>query len=584
MAETLAKETQPETPKTRDGFSHQDDVDLFIDTLEKFERGEISPDEWRAFRLVNGVYGQRQPDVQMLRVKAPLGILTPPQLHALGDVAERWAPKGVGHITTRQNFQFHFIPLKDALLAMQHVANAGLTQREACGNSVRNVTSCAYAGVSAIEPYDVTPYGEAVVRHLLRGKYSSTLPRKFKIAFSGCCGTDCAGGMFHDIGFISQIRDGKRGFRVVAGGGLATRRVAAVELHDFAPVEEILEISEAVVRMFHRLGNRPNRNKARLKWVLEKLGAEAFIAEYRKDREAIAAEGGRTLVLPEQPLATAERNPELLPERPDFAPWRAKNVRPQKQVGYSTVTVRVDQGDISVAQFRTLARLVEQYSGEGELRTTIDQNLVFRFVKHEHVASLHHELVNAGLGLVGPSTVADVVSCPGAISCNLAVTRSPGLATYLSDYIAANPRISEDAEKLSIKISGCPNSCGQHHVSGLGWQGGVRKIAGKSVPVYLLHIGGSIGPQEATFGRLVAKVPARRSPAVLERMVDLYKREKAEGEAPDAFFARLDTKVAKAEIEDLLDINEENATPEDFIDLGEDKEFEVVIGEGECAA
>lgn len=568
----------------RPAFSTQGDVDEFIETLEKFERGEITPEAWRAFRLVNGVYGQRQPDVQMVRVKLPMGLVNPRQLLALADVAERWAPMGVGHITTRQNFQFHFIPLKDALKAMQHVAEAGITQREACGNSVRNVTNCAYAGVAENEPFDSTPYGEAVVRHLLRGKYSSTLPRKFKIAFSGCCGNDCAGGIFHDIGFISVLRDGQPGFRIVAGGGLATRRVAAVELHDFVPVDEILEVSDAVVRMFHRLGVRENRNKARLKWVLLKLGEEGFREEYFKELEAVRAEGRIPLVLSTETPPLRQRCPTLLPEHPDFPLFAAKNILPQKQAGYSTVEVRVELGDLTVEQFRILARLTAEYSEEEELRMTIKQNFVFRFVKNEHLASLHHELVLAGLGLVGPNTVADVLSCPGAMTCNLAVTQSRGLGAYLSEYIAKTPSIVERAEKLSIKISGCPNSCGQHHVAGLGFQGGVRKVAGRSVPVYLLHIGGRIGPSDASFGRLVAKLPARRAPQALERLVDLYVKEKVEGEEPDDFFARLDTKVAKAAIEDLLELNADNAQPEDFIDLGEEKAFEVVIGEGECAA
>src|SRR5438132_1100783 len=278
---------------TRLGFADEKDLDAFVAMLGKFERGEITPDAWKAFRLVNGVYSQRQEgDAMMVRVKIPQGVLTPAQLRALAEVAERWST-GRGHLTTRQNLQLHFVKLADTTEALRVLADAGLTTREACGNSVRNVTTCPYAGASALEPFDPTPYAEAVTRDLLRGPLSSSLPRKFKIAFGGCCGTDCVGASFNDIGFLARVRDGVPGFRVTLGGGLSTLRRAGILAHEFAPASEAVEIAEAVVRVFNQTGDRKHKHKARLKFVVDKLGPDRFLALYRAEREALRAEGGR---------------------------------------------------------------------------------------------------------------------------------------------------------------------------------------------------------------------------------------------------------------------------------------------------
>ena len=277
---------------TRLGFADEKDLDAFVDKLDQFERGELAPDAWKAFRLVNGVYSQRQEgDAMMVRVKIPQGLLTSAQLRVLGEVAQRWST-GRGHITTRQNVQFHFVKLADTADVVAALGNAGLTTREACGNAVRNVTTCPFAGASALEPFDATPYAEAVTRYLLRGPLSASLPRKFKIAFGGCCGTDCVGASFNDIGLLLREVDGKPGFRVTLAGGLSTLRRAGILAHEFAPAEEVLEIAEAVVRVFNRTGNRKRRDKARLKFVVETLGAEKFLSEYWKEREVIRAEGG----------------------------------------------------------------------------------------------------------------------------------------------------------------------------------------------------------------------------------------------------------------------------------------------------
>ncbi|MFL5419371.1 MAG: nitrite/sulfite reductase [Myxococcales bacterium] len=565
------------------GFSSEAEVDRFVDTLEKFESGELGPDAWRAFRLVHGVYGQRQDGPMMVRVKIPEGVLTAPQIVALADVAENWST-GKGHVTTRQNVQFHFVKMDDVEAVLRRLADDGLTTREACGNSVRNITACPYAGVSATEAFDVTPYGEALTRHLLRGPLSSSLPRKFKIALGGCCEMDCVGAGFNDIGLLARVRDGKRGFRVTIGGGLSTVRRQGFVAHEFAPVEEVFDIADAVVRVFNRTGNRKRKDRARLKFVIDNLGQEGFLAEYRKEREAIAAAGGTPLDnLPT--VATIHEKPSRpFLSSPGFGRFLEKNVRAQKQPGLVSVTIRLTLGDITAAQLRVLARLAQDFSGEEQVRTTIDQNLLLRFVRRDSLPALHTLLDRAGLATPGAGTVADVTSCPGAMSCKIAVTASRGVASLVTRELEAAPALAAKAESLSIKVSGCPNGCGQHYVAGIGLQGSVRKIGGRPVPQYHLYVGGGAKAEHVSFGRLAAKVPARRAGQAVARLIELYSAEKKDGEAPDDFFARVPLQRVSTLLADLEDLNEATATADDFIDLGETKAFEVVLQEGECAA
>jgi sulfite reductase (NADPH) hemoprotein beta-component len=564
-------------------FADEADVDAFVAKLAAFESGALSPDAWKQFRLVNGVYSQRQDDFMMVRVKIPQGVLSPRQLHALADVAERYG-NGRGHLTTRQNLQLHFIKLEHTDDAVRTLAEAGLTTREACGNSVRNVTTCPFAGASAWEPFDATPYAESVTRHLLRGPLSSSLPRKFKIAFGGCCGTDCVGASFNDIGFLARVRDGRLGFRVTLGGGLSTLRRAGVVAHEFAPAEDVLEIAEAVVRVFNRTGDRKNRPKARLKFVVAALGPDAFLAEYHKEREALRAEGGRILKsLPAGP-ERAPRTPRPRTERPGLGEFVRTNVRPQRQPEYVAVTVRAVLGDLSAVQIRALAALADEFSEEREARTTIDQNLVLRYVRRAQLSWLHAALDEAGLAFPGARTVGDVTSCPGASSCRLAVTASRGMASELTRALDERREMAARGEGLSIKISGCPNGCGQHYVAGIGLQGSVRKVSGRALPQYHLYVGGGFGVEQASFGRLVARIPARRVPQAVERLIDLYTRERAANESPEQFLQRAPEAQLVALLADLQKLEPADARDEDFIDLGEQKAFAVQTTEGECAS
>jgi sulfite reductase (NADPH) hemoprotein beta-component len=569
------------TPVGRLGFARHEDVDLFVDKLDAFERGELTADEWRGFRLLNGVYGQRQDGVMMLRAKLPAGIATPAQLEALADVADRYAG-GKGHVTTRQNVQFHFVPQGDVEDALRRLADSGITTKEACGHSVRNWTCCPFAGVARDEAFDPTPYVEALARHLLRGPYSSTLPRKLKPSLGGCCGTDCSQAFINDLGFLARTRGHERGFQLLAGGGLSTLRRSAITVEEFVPADQILEAADAVIRVFHRIGNRHNKAKARLKWAIDKIGAPAFLAEYRVEREAIRAAGGVPLVLPRQPEPVVRRVPlaQVATPEPGYLAWAADGVRPQKQAGFSSIVIRLVLGDITSAQLRALATVATAY-GEGEVRLTNEQNIVLRWVPNARLPALHRELARVGLAHAGANTLADVTSCPGASSCKLAVTASRGLAGILTELLDRRPDLVTAARGLDIKVSGCPHGCGQHYIAGIGFQGGMRKVAGRPAPQYLVYVGGGIGADRAEFGRLVGKVPARRAAATLERLLDVYI---AGGGTSHAFWATVSIETLRDRIADLAVLDDAAATELDFVDLGETRAFEVQSGEGECAS
>jgi sulfite reductase beta subunit-like hemoprotein len=604
--------------RVRESFARTHDIDEFVATLERYERGELTADQWRVFRLVRGTYGQRQTgDVQMLRVKIPQGILTAAQLDVLADIGERYS-RGFGHITTRQNIQFHFVKLHDAEAAMRLLADAGITTREACGNSVRNITCCQYAGVSADEVFDVTPYAEAMTRYFLRHPLSSSLPRKFKIAWEGCR-DDHAQTSIHDLGFRAVIRgDGasaERGFQVRVGGGTSIMCKSAQVLYEFLPATDILNVAEAVLRVFHRLGDYKHKQANRMKFMMKSLGWERWHAEYERALAAFVAEGGAqlpfdpmhppaeeapswdappapsTLETTARAVASKVVGPGIVPEvRPmlpmmngEYAGWLKTNVRLQKQRGYRTVTATVTLGDLTSEQMRVLGTLALSYS-DGTVRVTADQNLVFRWVREADVPALYRQLCAAGLGLAGANTIADVTSCPGAESCRLAVTQSRGLGKYLGDFLRSRPDLAALAPDVDIKISGCPNGCGRHHVAGIGFQGSVRKVGAKPVPQYFVMVGGAVDDDGASFGRVAAKVPARRMLDVVERLLRLYESDRKSGETATAFFKRVDLLRARQVLLDLERITPQDARPEDFVDLAEVSEFNPEVMDGECSA
>ena len=599
--------------RARLSFASEADIDEFAGVLGQFERGEISSEQWRVFRLVRGTYGQRQADdAQMIRVKIPQGALSAEQLLALADVAEQYS-RGFGHITTRQNVQLHFVKLHDVEPAMRRLAEAGLTTREACGNSVRNITACQFAGVAPDEAFDVTPYAEALTRFLLRHPLSSSLPRKFKIAFEGCAG-DHIKLTINDIGWRARVQHGVRGFRVHIGGGTSTMTTAATVLFEFLPATEMLNVAEAIIRVFHARGDYQHKQRNRMKFLIKSMGWDGFRAAFDEALAAICAEGGQPLKfdtepaeseaapdwvrLPAPSIAEIARRvdhaslsgPGIVPARrtvPDddaavFLRWQRTNVAAQKQQEFVAATVTVPLGDISGAQFRVLADLACAY-GDGTVRVTAVQNVVFRWVRRDDVAALFRSLQAAGLGLPDADSIADVTSCPGAESCKLAVTQSRGLGQAVEQHLRSTPALIDMARTLDVKVSGCPNGCGQHHIAAIGFQGSLRKVDGRAIPQYFIQVGGGIDAERTTFGRLAAKVPARRAPQALERLVRLYAAEKEGDETPLAFFRRLDVMRVKTLLADLETLTSATATVDDYIDLAETTAFRPETSDGECA-
>ncbi len=591
-------------------FAREADVDAFIDTLGKFERGEIDADTWRAFRLVNGTYGQRQVgDLSMLRVKIPQGVLSADQARVLAFTAEEWS-RGFFHLTTRQNAQLHFVQLADVGSAMQHLAEAGLTTREACGNSVRNITCAWSAGVDAEEAFDPTPYSQALTRYLLRHPLSSTLPRKFKIAFAGGP-TDHAFALVNDIGFWPKMVGGKRVFGITLAGGTATLCRAGHELFDALPAEQILALSEAVVRVFHAHGDRVHRARNRMKFLVKQLGWEAFcklvVDEYEKVGDVpLPFDAQDPPPFEHQPASYADepshthlrelvsharwdepRPPQpptiKLPEADAKARWLRTNVRPQRQAGYSLVTVTLSLGDVSGAHLRALALLSESF-GDATLRTTHGQDLTLRWVPNDRLGALYDALQTIGMNRADPDSLGDVTSCPGAESCKLAVTRSRGVAGLLNEHFSAHTELLDKVGPLDVRVSGCPNGCGLHHVAGIGLQGGLRKVDGKPAPQYFVYLGGDPRAGAGTFGRLAAKVPARRAGEAVERLVRHYVEHREVGQEAAAFFARVEVSTVKALLADLETLTPALARPEDFIDIGDAQTFREETMEGECAS
>jgi sulfite reductase beta subunit-like hemoprotein len=597
--------------RARLDFANERDIDEFVDMLGKYERAEITPDEWRRFRLLRGTYGQRQDGVQMLRIKIPQGIATSSQMRALADTASRYS-RGFAHVTTRQNVQFHFVLLKDSEAAMRELAAEGLTTREACGNSVRNITGCPYAGTSASEIFDISRYAEAMTRYFLRHPLSGVLPRKFKIAFEGCA-EDHAFASINDIGMRARIVDGKKGFRMTVAGGTSILPVSGYVLYDFIPVEDMLNAAEAVVRVFHRYGDYEHRQRNRLKFVVKALGWDGFRARYEEVLAEFRQEGGATLPFdpaettsldapgwsPATPptleevaatAATVVTGPGIVPGSvqlvtlPDaYLRWLRSNVSAQRQEGYCHITVRLPLGDFTAGQMRVMADLADAY-GDGTVRLLIGQNIVYRWVKRQSVEAFYQRLVAADLATPDANTIGDVLSCPGAESCRLAVTQSRGLGKVLTEHLSGRTDIL-DSVPGSIKISGCPNGCGQHHVGSIGFQGSVRKVGGRAIPQYFVLVGGGCTDEGvAHFGKVVSKVPVHRLTEAVDRLLHLYSEQRQGDEELGAFFRRIPPAASTEVLKDLALLLPNEMAAEDYVDLAETHAFTPEVMDGECSA
>ncbi|MFO0566160.1 MAG: nitrite/sulfite reductase [Polyangiaceae bacterium] len=604
--------------RIRDDWARE--IDVFETQLELRQRGKLEEKLFAETRLRRGAYGQRYDNGQrsdgrgtqslafperpskgpgtvwdapgMMRIKIPYGRLTAEQLEVMADLAEEYSD-GILHVTTRQDVQLHFVHIEDTPDLMRRLAAVGITTREACGNSVRNVTQCPRAGVCAGEAFDTTPHAHALTFFLLGHDDTQDFGRKFKISFSGCSESACGLASFHDIGVIATTRvvDGahQEGFRLFVGGGLGSVPQAAELLEEFTPVHELLPLAQAICRVFGRFGERENRQRARLKFLVKRLGIEEFRRLVFEERRSLRPDPRWTAHL-EKPADELER--PLRPPQPlgssefenastELARFRASNVRQQKQEGYVSVTVALPLGDATSRQARALARLARRYTGD-TLRATVDQNFLLRWVSEADLPELHRELALHGLGEAGAGTISDVTSCPGTDTCKLGISSSRGLSAELKQrlQVVSDP----NASALHIKCSGCFNSCGQHHVADIGFLGVSRVVNGRRVPHFQLVVGGQWENNGGAFGLAIGAVPSKNVPRLVSTLTERFARERSQSESFRAWVVR----VGKKEIRKLVDaeavVPAYEVDPSYYSDFGDPREYTIGdIGEGECA-
>jgi sulfite reductase beta subunit-like hemoprotein len=570
------------------------EFDDFDTESTRYLKGELQEDDFIKFRLKQGVYGQRQPDVQMIRVKLPMGGVTPDQLDAFADVIDTYVPLRKGHITTRQNIQMHHIPLPDVAELMRVIGEAGLSSREGCGNTMRNVTGDPRAGVLEGEQFDITPYAGAYVRYFVRHPTTQAMPRKVKTAFTAT-DEDNAITRIHDMAFVPRVRDGVRGVEIRVGGGTSIMPRLAPTLYDFVELDngDYLKVTEACMRIFDRQDFlRVNRARARIKVLIDKIGIDAFREQVEQELEGDWV-SERDFSLDqirfdhdERVNAPAHRDTYATSngERREFNHFLRSNVTAQRQEGFSTVEVKVKRGDLTPEDLRGLAQIMRDYTGDSA-RTTVQQNLVLRWVRDESIFEVWQRLGELGLAEAGADEITDVVSCPGTDSCKLGITSSMGLNQAVQERIVQMELDDPLTLQIHVKMSGCPNGCGQHHIADIGFYGASTKVGKHTVPAYIPHIGGTYEGGEVRYGqRLKARLPAKRVPEAVERWVRFYESERTDGERFHAFVERVGTPAFEAQVKDLtmpIEFNLENMNY--FVDWSRTAPFEVQRGEGECA-
>ncbi|HEX8084032.1 MAG TPA: nitrite/sulfite reductase [Solirubrobacteraceae bacterium] len=571
------------------------EFDDFDTEATKFLAGESDETEFIKFRLKQGVYGQRQPDVQMVRVKLPFGGVTPEQMEAFADAIEKYVPLKKGHITTRQNIQVHHVPLADAAEYIRMIGEANLSSREGCGNTMRNVTGDPWAGICEGELFDPTPYAGAYVRYFVRHPTTQGMPRKVKTAFTATDEDRAIVGI-HDVAFTPRIRDGRRGFEMVVGGGTSIMPREAQVLYDFVGADdgEYLRVTEAVMRIFDRQEwLRVNRARARIKVFVDKYGIdelrrqteEELQGDWVHDRDFSVAD--RAFDHDEEVNAPLPRASYASPEADEIEPFerfRRSNVRAQRQAGFAAVEVAVTRGDLTPEQFRGLATLMREYSA-GYARTTVGQNIVLRWVREEAVYEVWQRLKALDLGEPGAQEITDVVSCPGTDSCKLGITSSMGLNLAIRERLAEMQITDELTRQIQIKMSGCPNGCGQHHIGSIGFYGASIKVGEHTIPAYVAHVGGSHGQDGLAFGtRLKVRLPAKRVPEAVERWLRMYEAERNDGETFNRYVERVGEQRFTDEVKELsLPVEFSVESMNMFIDWSKNVPFQVIRGEGECA-
>ena len=591
----MVTEQRPATEFAVDA-SNDPIVKAEIDNFEKevldWRAGEGLGDDFRPFRLQHGTYGQRQMNRQMMRIKVPHGTMTPEQLHAVADCAEWYTPRKVAHVTTRQAIQLHYVMLEDSPKVMRRLAEVGMTTREACGHTVRNVTADPLSGIAEDTVFDVTPYAEASMRYFLRNATNQKLPRKFKITYSA---SEADRGLIpmHDFGLMAVERNGEKGFRMSVGGGLGAAPRLADVLSEWVPASEQLRSIEAAIKVWDRLGERRNKNKARIKFLVGKIGIEEFTRLWKLELETLPPATDQRYREPDFTLieeapaygSWASRNGGPATKREGFDVWRRTNALRQKDAGYYTVYVLLPIGDVTVDQMHSLAEIARKYGG-GHIRTAASQNFVLRWVHEDDLAAVHSELITIGLAEDHAMTISDVITCPGADTCAIGVTSSKGLGTEIRERVtAANGKYHDDplVNNIRINISGCPNSCGQHHIADIGFYGMAIRVGERQIPAVQLLLGGNaVGTGK--LAKLTMKLPAKNAPDVVEKLIATYVGERTEGEK----FAGWAERKGTAAVQELLAaykiVPEFNKDPMAFVDWGQTKFFTLDdMGEGECA-
>jgi sulfite reductase beta subunit-like hemoprotein len=592
----------PIVPAPRDlDAEQQRDIERFERAVAQYLAGEISEEVFRVMRLNNGVYGQRQGGTnQMVRIKLPAGTITPEQLETMGHIAEQFS-RGWGHITTRQNVQVHYVELTRVPELMRLIGSVGLTSREACGDTVRNVMACHLAGACPHEQLDVTPWAEAAYEHFVRNPLGQRLPRKFKINFSGCS-TDCGQAMFNDAGVIAVTRtlpDGsqEQGFRVYIAGGLGATPHPALALEDFTTREDLLPTIEALLRVFDQTGNRDNKLRARLKWVVDQLGIDELRRRVLKVRLTLPASsswpGGIPEIVQKVGDAPAGRSstveatavgqgavPVSLTPRDPYGRWVATSVVRGTANGTVSAVAYAALGDVTASQFRALASIQRELGAD--VRLSNRQNVVFRGLTETQLRVLYERLEVIGMARPGAELARDVVACPGADTCNIAVTQSRGLASAIGEELEAEGLAEVDG--VRINISGCTNSCGQHHAADIGFFGAERRAHGKSAPGYQMLLGGYVGQEQIHFGDKALRLPAKAAPQAAARVIRRFNDERTAGEAFRTWMDRVGgAAVIADDLKDLGVFPTPEAAPDYYVDYGETGPFVAEVGESECA-
>ena len=553
--------------------------------INLFKEGKIDEERFKLYRLTRGVYGQRQTGVHMFRTKIPYGKLTAAQLIRLANVSEKYT-NGNLHLTTRQNIQMHYVKLDDSPAIWTELAEVGVTAREACGNTVRNLTASAIAGIDPDELFDVSPYVHAVYEYFLRNPICQEMGRKIKPAFSSS-DKDSAYTYFHDFGFIPRIRiengEEVRGFKLVVGGGLGAQSIIAQTAYEFLPEDQIIPFMEAAIRVFDRYGEREKRFKARMKFLIKNLGLEEWLKLVDLERKAIKHQSVEIQINEEAPALPEQSEwPSIEVVNPaKYDTWLMTNVFEQKQKGFYSAQLRIPLGDIDAERARILARIAKKYAAD-DIRLTVNQGVSLRFISPSALPHLFNALYEIGFAEPGFDTIADITACPGTDTCNLAVTNSTGLATQLETVIQDEYPHLIGSSEIKIKMSGCMNACGQHMAAQIGFHGSSIKKKPMVIPAMQIVLGGGVDNSGQGFiAEKVIKLPTKRIPDALRLILDDYENNGFDGEYFNDFYQRLGKKYFYSLLKPLADIT--TLAKEDFFDWGQNEDYVQAIGVGECA-